>query len=102
MSYFTPEEMRAFKTRHDILSKVVSQEVDFASPPWNAYSDNAKDFIRRLLLCEEEKRMTAEEAADHPFLNRWVDVDSVKTAKGGTAKRWYGSHELQRALHRRR
>ena len=25
--------------------------------------------------------MTAEEAADRPFVNRWVDVDSVRTAK---------------------
>ena len=102
MPYFTPEEMRAFKTQHDILSKVVSRDVDFASPPWDAYSDDAKDFVRRLLLREEEKRMTAEEATDHPFLKRWVNVDSVRTAKAETAKRWHGSRELQRALRRRR
>ena len=102
MPYFTLEEMAAFKTQHDIILKIVSREVDFASPPWDAYSDDAKDFIRRLLLLEEGKRMTADEAADHPFLHRWDDIDSARTANGETAKRRYSRREPQRAALRHR
>ncbi|KAK9694552.1 Calcium/calmodulin-dependent protein kinase type I [Basidiobolus ranarum] len=38
---------------------------------WNDISDNAKDFIRRLLVVDPEKRMTVKEALEHPWL---VDI----------------------------
>lgn len=35
---------------------------------WQGVSENARDFIRRLLTADPEKRMTAEEALQHPWL----------------------------------
>ena len=74
MPYFTQKELATFRTEDDIILRIISQEVDFSAPSWNAYSDDAKDFIYRLLIREEKRRMTAAEAGEHPFLNRCVST----------------------------
>lgn len=46
-------------------------EADFAFTPtvfWDTVSENAKDFIRKLLEPDVDKRMTAEHVLKHPFL----------------------------------
>ena len=72
MPYFTPDELATFRTEKDIILRIVTRDVDFSSPSWDSYSDDAKDFIRRLLIREENRRMTAAEASEHPFLTRCV------------------------------
>jgi len=44
------------------MKKVRIGKFDFADKAWNSISDNAKDFIRKLLTYEQEKRPTAEMA----------------------------------------
>jgi serine/threonine protein kinase len=41
-----------------------------SGPRWELISDAAKDFIRRLLVYNPGKRMTAEQALKHPWLLR--------------------------------
>ncbi|KAK9236208.1 Ca/Cm-dependent protein kinase B [Lipomyces kononenkoae] len=55
----TAEEMKA----------VLNGEFDFEPEEyWADISDNAKDFIRHLLVVDPERRLTAEECLRHPFL----------------------------------
>ena len=79
MPYFTPEEQETFETEHDIALKIVTRDVDFVSSPWETFSPDAKDFLRRLLLREAAKRMTAEMTARHPFLKRTAGAQKSKT-----------------------
>ena len=50
------------------MKKVRIGKFDFADKAWNSISDNAKDFIRKLLTYEQEKRPTAEMALQHPWI----------------------------------
>jgi len=40
--------------------------------PWGEVSQNAKDLIRKLLNIDSEKRISAKEALEHP----WVENDT--------------------------
>ncbi|KAF2289584.1 hypothetical protein GH714_037300 [Hevea brasiliensis] len=52
-------------------------ELDFISEPWPNISESAKDLIRRMLVRDPKKRMTAHEVLCHP----WVQVDGVAPDK---------------------
>jgi len=42
----------------------------FDDPVWNTISDSAKDLISKLLVVDPAKRLTAEQALAHPWINR--------------------------------
>jgi serine/threonine protein kinase len=41
---------------------------EFPSPYWDDVSDSAKDLIRHLLVVSQDKRYTAQEALNHPWI----------------------------------
>ena len=43
---------------------------DFPDPEWTDVSEEAKDFIKKILIVDPTKRMTAEEALQHPWLTQ--------------------------------
>ncbi|KAL1875952.1 hypothetical protein VTK73DRAFT_9663 [Phialemonium thermophilum] len=49
---------------------------------WRGVSDYAKDFIRRCLTIDPQKRMTAHEALQHPFVNNTGRVGLADGGKG--------------------
>lgn len=53
-----------------IYDRIQNQELDMGYEPWttDAVSSQAADFVRRLLTKDPTKRMTAEEARQHPWL----------------------------------
>jgi calcium/calmodulin-dependent protein kinase I len=44
------------------MKKVRAGKFSFDDKCWNSISDNAKDFVRRLLTYEQDKRPSAEQA----------------------------------------
>lgn len=42
---------------------------DYEDEVWNDISDDAKDFITKLMVKDKSKRMTIDEALEHPWLN---------------------------------
>ena len=42
-------------------------EFEFDSPYWDDISDDAKEFIRRLMCVDVEKRLSCEEALKHAW-----------------------------------
>lgn len=46
---------------------VFQGEFEFDSPYWDEISDSAKDFIRRLMCVDVNKRFTCREALQHPW-----------------------------------
>ncbi|XVE96228.1 hypothetical protein REPUB_Repub02eG0203800 [Reevesia pubescens] len=65
------------ETEQGIFEQVLRGQLDFTSEPWPSISDNAKDLVRRMLVRDPKKRLTAHEVLCHP----WVQVDGLAPDK---------------------
>lgn len=52
-----------------MLRDIMDGNYKFPSPEWDEISETAKDLIRRMLVVQPRKRITAAEALEHPFLS---------------------------------
>lgn len=50
------------ETEQDIFEEVLRGDLDFSSDPWPKISESAKDLVRRMLVRDPKRRMTAHEA----------------------------------------
>ncbi|KAK1384686.1 Calcium-dependent protein kinase 20 [Heracleum sosnowskyi] len=58
------------ENEHGIFEQVLRGELDFESEPWPSISEDAKDLVKRMLVRDPKKRLTAHEVLRHP----WVKV----------------------------
>ncbi|XP_047152091.1 calcium-dependent protein kinase 20-like [Vigna umbellata] len=65
------------ETEQGIFEQVLKGELDFVSEPWPSISESAKDLVRRMLVRDPKKRLTAHEVLCHP----WVQVGGVAPDK---------------------
>jgi len=56
-------------TQTGLFEKIIKVEYDFPDPEWTNISNEAKDFIRHLLVKDPEDRYTAKQCLQHPWLN---------------------------------
>ncbi|XP_067613922.1 twitchin isoform X10 [Eurosta solidaginis] len=70
LAYVLLSGLSPFSGDNDVqtLKNVKSCEWDFDAHSFRNISDEAKDFIRKLLIANKEKRMTAHECLLHPWL----------------------------------
>lgn len=61
----------------DIFEEVLHGKLDFSVDPWPNISESAKDLIRKMLVRDPKKRITAHEVLCHP----WISVDGVAPDK---------------------
>ncbi|PUZ36672.1 hypothetical protein GQ55_9G056900 [Panicum hallii var. hallii] len=61
------------ESEQGIFEQVLKGDLDFSSEPWPSISESAKDLVRKMLIRDPKKRLTAHEALCHP----WVCVDGV-------------------------
>ncbi|KAJ0982611.1 hypothetical protein J5N97_010866 [Dioscorea zingiberensis] len=61
------------ETEQGIFEEVLNGSLDFQSDPWPSISESAKDLVRRMLIRDPKRRLTAHEVLCHP----WVQVDGV-------------------------
>ncbi|KAJ6698499.1 SERINE/THREONINE-PROTEIN KINASE [Salix purpurea] len=82
--YVAPEVLRklygpkcdvwsAGKRNKGIFEQVLKGELDFESEPWPNISESAKDLVRKMLVREPKRRLTAQEVLCHP----WVQMEGV-------------------------
>jgi len=57
----------------EIMKKVKVGKFSFSDPIWNNISDFAKDFISSLLTKDQNKRPTAAEALNHPWIQQALE-----------------------------
>ncbi|QCD81659.1 Protein kinase [Vigna unguiculata] len=62
------------RTESGIFRAVLRATPSFDEPPWPSLSDDAKDFVKRLLNKDPRKRMTAAQALSHPWIKNYKDV----------------------------
>ncbi|MBA0567106.1 hypothetical protein Golob_011864 [Gossypium lobatum] len=65
------------ETEQEIFEEVLHGELDFISDPWPNISESAKDLVKKMLVRDAKKRITAHEVLRHP----WVQVDGVAPDK---------------------
>ncbi|KAK4480882.1 hypothetical protein RD792_011734 [Penstemon davidsonii] len=58
------------ETEQGIFEQVLRGELDFVSEPWPSISESAKDLVRKMLVRDPKKRLTAHQVLCHP----WVQV----------------------------
>ncbi|XP_060794857.1 serine/threonine-protein kinase H1 homolog [Neoarius graeffei] len=56
------------RSRPRLFTAILRGSYSFHGQPWSSISNQAKDFIVRLLSVNPEQRMTAEQALKHPWL----------------------------------
>lgn len=56
------------------MKKVRQGKFSFEAAAWNQVSENAKDFIRKLLTYDADKRPDAEKALQHPWITELSKV----------------------------
>ncbi|KAG6437171.1 hypothetical protein SASPL_102082 [Salvia splendens] len=61
------------ETEQEIFKEVLYGEIDFSSHPWPNISESAKDLVKRMLVRDPTKRITAHQVLSHP----WVQVGGV-------------------------
>jgi len=83
-----------------IISKIKKGNYTFAGQRWNGISDDAKDFITRLLQHSQADRPTAQEALKHRWLQRLKpssDEQCIDTEVLSQMKDFATSHVMKRA-----
>jgi len=55
-------------TDSGLFALILRAKYDFPSPEWDDISTEAKDFVRKLLLPDPLKRLTSQQALEHPWL----------------------------------
>ncbi|XP_044487301.1 calcium-dependent protein kinase 26-like [Mangifera indica] len=56
------------ETEHEIFEEVLHGDLDFTSDPWPNISEGAKDLVRRMLVRDPKRRLTAHEVLCHPWI----------------------------------
>eukprot|EP00904_Undaria_pinnatifida_P006405 jgi/Undpi1/2895/HiC_scaffold_14.g06272.m1 len=71
IAYMLLSGMAPFMAPSDegVKLKIKWAKVGFPKEQWERVTDEAKDFIKKMLVKSPAKRMTAEAAASHPWLN---------------------------------
>jgi calcium-dependent protein kinase len=79
ITYITLSGIPPFNGASDqeIMKKVKSGKFSFADPVWAGVSAEAKDFISQLLTLDQDKRPSAEQALQHPWI---VEANKLTTA----------------------
>lgn len=59
------------RTESGIFRAVLKADPSFEEPPWPSLSDEARDFVKRLLNKDPRKRMTAAQALGEFLIHHW-------------------------------
>ncbi|KAJ6303935.1 hypothetical protein OIU77_017753 [Salix suchowensis] len=60
------------ENEHDIFEEVLHGDLDFTSDPWPNISSSAKDLVRRMLVRDPKKRLTA-----HEVLSKYATAERI-------------------------
>ena len=66
--YFLYLVVQSTENEQGIFEEVLHGELDFTSDPWPSISEGAKDLVRRMLLRDPRKRISAHDVlCESPF-----------------------------------
>jgi calcium/calmodulin-dependent protein kinase I len=56
------------EVQKELFENILAGNYDFPEPEWNEVSEEAKDFIKKILVVDPQKRATAEQCLTHPWI----------------------------------
>ncbi|PKU87938.1 Calcium-dependent protein kinase 17 [Dendrobium catenatum] len=56
------------ESEHGIFKSILEASIDLKSEPWPRISDGAKDLVKRMLCKDPQKRLTAFDVLNHPWI----------------------------------
>ncbi|GJS31418.1 calcium-dependent protein kinase 26-like protein [Tanacetum coccineum] len=65
------------ETENDVFKEILQGELDFSFDPWPVISENTKDLIKKMLIRDRSRRITANEVLRYP----WICVHGVALYK---------------------
>lgn len=72
------------RNEKQIMENVKGGQYNFNNAVWNNVSDDAKDFVKKLLTMDPAHRMSAKEALNHKWLMQVIKMDIKKSRVGVT------------------
>ena len=66
------------KDNSEQYDRLKSATFSFKGPAWNRVSNEAKDFITKLLKLKPEDRMKPEEVMSHDWINGKINIPTIK------------------------
>jgi calcium-dependent protein kinase len=76
------DRVNARPNAKEVFRAILEDDVDLESDPWPSVSDEAKDFVAKLLDRDPDARPTARAALLHPWLTQSTATWKSKAAKG--------------------
>ncbi|NWI35349.1 KCC4 kinase, partial [Picathartes gymnocephalus] len=77
-----------------MYSRILTCDYEFVSPWWDEVSLNAKDLVRKLIVLDPRKRLTVQQALEHP----WVTGKAAKFAHMDSTQRKLQEFNARRKL----
>ncbi|KXS11616.1 Calcium/calmodulin-dependent protein kinase-like protein ID [Gonapodya prolifera JEL478] len=68
----------------ELFKQILAGKYEFDRPWWDNISEEAKDFIRHLLVLDPNARYTAKQALSHPFVVRWCGAPTFAQSPGAS------------------
>jgi len=62
----------------ELFEQIMSADFDFPEEYWDSVSNEAKDFIKKLLVVKPQDRMTVEQALKHPWIQGQAGSGKIK------------------------
>jgi len=62
----------------EVFEQIMSADFEFPSPYWDNISNDAKDFISKLLVLDPMRRMSAPQAMNHSWVKNCTSTQSLK------------------------
>ncbi|XP_064590338.1 calcium/calmodulin-dependent protein kinase type IV-like isoform X2 [Zonotrichia leucophrys gambelii] len=77
-----------------MYGRILTCDYEFVSPWWDEVSPNAKDLVRKLIVLDPQKRLTVQQALQHP----WVTGKAAKFAHMDSTQRKLQEFNARRKL----
>jgi calcium-dependent protein kinase len=72
----------------ELFEIIKKGKFDFDAPAWKMISNEAKDLIRRLLVTDPDKRITADEIRIHPWIDGTKEVSKKNLGTLENMRNW--------------
>ncbi|GBG31164.1 Protein kinase, putative [Hondaea fermentalgiana] len=82
----------------EMFEAIKAASYDFPSPYWDRISDSAKDLVRGLLQKNPDRRLTTEQALEHPWITGESASTEVNTVLIETLKEFNAKRRFQQGV----
>jgi len=83
----------------NLFAQILKGEFEFDSPYWDDISQDAKEFIRKLMCVDVEKRLSCDEALSHPWITGAKGDRNIHASVSEQLKKNFAKSKWKQAYH---